>query len=129
MRKGHTNNPNGRPPGTPNKATQRVKSVLQEVFNKEYTADKIRSCMAFMDDMDKLRFLVQLLPYLAPKHRPEDTAEVLPSNFSRVDLSKLTDDELRSLEAIQQKIEYKEPGEVKQIQIELIEPKKEYNDT
>lgn len=115
MKKGHTNNPHGRPKGTPNKATRRVREVLQLVFDEMYTADKIMAYMASLDDTDKLRFMVQLLPYLAPKHRAEDAADVLPSNFSRVDLSKLTDNELIALEAIKQKIEYKDAEDVDNI--------------
>jgi hypothetical protein len=104
MKKGHTNNPNGRPKGTPNKATRRVKAVLMDIFETEYTPEKIRHYMECLDDADKLRFFVQVLPYLAPKHRPEDDRPIDAPNFNTIDLSTLTDKELTALQSIQEKI-------------------------
>lgn len=115
MRKGHTNNPNGRPKGTPNKATRKVKSTLQKVFDEAYTPEKILEYIEELDDTDKLRFLVQLLPYLAPKHKAEEPEEILAPDFNRVDLSSLNEKELKMLEAIQQKVKFKDPQTVDKI--------------
>lgn len=123
MRKGHTNNPNGRPKGTPNKATKKVKNVLQQVFEEEYTPEKIRAYIQGLDDTDKLRFLVQLLPYLAPKQRPEEPEEVLAPDFNRIDLSSLTDTDLRTLQAIQEKYELSAGKEIKEIRRIIVDPR------
>jgi hypothetical protein len=122
--KGHTNNPNGRPKGTPNKATRRVKAVLMDIFDTEYTPDKIREYMADLDHTDKLRFFVQVLPYLAPKHRPEDDRPIDAPNFNSIDLSTLSDDELTVLETLQKKVE-QPTTEITRIIIDPISPKNE----
>jgi len=92
----------GKPKGARNKIAGELKDILSEVIRGEYTAEKIQSYLQALDDADKLRFFVQLLPYLAPKAPAEPPAEE-PEDMEGFDLSKLTDEELRIIARLQEK--------------------------
>jgi hypothetical protein len=70
LKKGQTNNPNGRKKGVPNKSTQSIKEFITPIVTGQL--DKITE-----DDWEKLRkksfkdfvdALSKLLPYVAAKH-------------------------------------------------------------
>jgi hypothetical protein len=103
----------GKPKGVKHRSTRLVRHVLFDVFEKEFAAEKITSYMASLDDVDKLRFMVNLLPYIAPRIKPEPENLMIPTpEGGNLDLSVLTDDELRTLLAIQEKVK----GQQKPIQ-------------
>lgn len=91
----------GKPKGTPNKATRAVKSLLQDVFREHYTFDKIGEYMAELSGPDKLRLFANLLPYLIPKAADEPPTASLDD--SPLDVTRLTDEELRYVAALQEK--------------------------
>ena len=67
-----TNNPNGRPKGTPNKITADLRVNIQ-VFLDANFEDMIRA-FETLDARDKLNYFVKLLEYAIPKQRQiEDT--------------------------------------------------------
>lgn len=98
----------GKPKGATHRLTGAVKNVLLDVFNTEYTPEKIRAYIQTLDDPDKLRFLVNLLPYIVPKAPPAkpEPDELKESPF---DYSKLTNDELRYLARLQEKVRVTPP--------------------
>lgn len=67
MEKGHTNNPNGRPKGTPNKVTSEIKTWLAELLEESH--DQIKSDLKAVDPEARLRLLFSLLPYIIPKQQ------------------------------------------------------------
>jgi len=69
-KKQHTNNPNGRPAGTPNRTTREVRELLQKVIDQEL--DRIQADLATMDSDKRLDVLLKLLPYCLPKINPID---------------------------------------------------------
>lgn len=75
-RKGKTNNPNGRPKGSFNKVSKEIKEKVANFIN-----DKINDIDGEwnkMDIRDKLKFIVELLPYVLSKNiseTPEDKPE------------------------------------------------------
>jgi len=64
-RKGITNNPNGRPKGTPNKATAEIRSAIQSIIG-----DQIENLSDRLEEMDDKTFVdtfIKLLPFVLPK--------------------------------------------------------------
>jgi hypothetical protein len=84
LKKGQTNNREGRPKGKPNKSTALIRGVLLEVMETKFKASDICTMIDQLTDLDKLRFLVQILPYLSPKKQPEledQSEEIRPFNL------------------------------------------------
>ena len=122
----------GKPKGATHKASGRVKSLLFGIMDEHYTPEKIRQYIEDLSDADKLRFMVNLLPYITPKAAPIDDAT--PDEATPIDLSKLTTDELRYIAALQNKakaietvrppIEWVNGGEpITEIRRVIIDPK------
>ncbi|PSL01921.1 DUF5681 domain-containing protein [Cecembia rubra] len=65
LKKGQTNNPNGRPKGSKNKANEAIRDKIQCLFEGNF--DKIQTDIEKLDPKDRLKFLTDLMPYLVPK--------------------------------------------------------------
>lgn len=82
-KKGFTNNPNGRPPGTPNKITTLTKEMIESVLSNR--TDDINAALNKLKD-DPAKFIEaisKLLPYIiARKTDVTSGDEVLPSNIN-----------------------------------------------
>ncbi len=67
MAKGHTNNPNGRPKGTPNKITQDMRQWLAAVIddNREQIVEDLQA----LEPRDRLMILERLMQYVIPKQQ------------------------------------------------------------
>lgn len=70
MAKGHTNNPNGRPKGKPNKSTQTMKDWIVEFLSNN--REVIESDFDCLDPKERLAFVAKLLPYVIPKMENQD---------------------------------------------------------
>lgn len=73
MEKGKTNNPNGRPKGTPNRVTTTIRNWLVELINDN--RERIEADLQSLDPKDRLSFIEKLLPYLLPKVERADEVE------------------------------------------------------
>jgi chemotaxis regulatin CheY-phosphate phosphatase CheZ len=72
MNKRLTNNPNGRPKGTPNKITGELRANIQTFLDANF--ETIIQAFETLDARDKLNYFVKLLEYAIPKQRQiEDT--------------------------------------------------------
>ena len=71
--KGHTNNPNGRPKGTPNKVTSTIRNWIVELINKN--REQIETDLMQLDVKDRLQMFERLLPYILPKVAKADEVE------------------------------------------------------
>lgn len=82
MKKGMTNNPNGRPPGTPNKSTAEMRDFIQAFI--EHNAEAMQAEFDKLEGPDKFRVIEKLLPYVLPRQNAititpkEDTVKNLP---------------------------------------------------
>lgn len=65
LRKGKTNNPNGRPPGVPNRITRELREILKTFVAEELEGlpERIRT----LNEKDRVELLIKLLPYVLPK--------------------------------------------------------------
>lgn len=82
--KGKTNNPNGRPKGSPNKVTSTIRGWLVELINNN--KERIERDFAELDPKDRLAMLEKFLPYLLPK--VENAKEVEGACYTREDVKK-----------------------------------------
>ena len=67
LHKGHTNNPNGRPAGTPNKVTSATKDWILAII--EENKDKIRDDLKSMDSETRVKAVFSLLNFVTPKQQ------------------------------------------------------------
>lgn len=84
MEKGQTNNPNGRPKGTPNKITSTVRNWLLEIINgnREQFANDLQK----LEPKERLEVVLKLLPYILPK--VESANEVEGAAYNKTDVVK-----------------------------------------
>ena len=73
MEKGKTNNPNGRPKGTPNKITKELRQWISEVIdaNREQMVEDLKT----IEPGERLKILERRIQYVIPKttHIDEDS--------------------------------------------------------
>jgi len=67
MEKGKTNNPNGRPKGTPNKITQDMRQWLSTVIDKNRR--QIERDLKPLEPKERLQMLEKLMQYVIPKQQ------------------------------------------------------------
>lgn len=67
MEKGKTNNPNGRPKGTPNKITQEIREWISTVIDKN-RKQMVKDLKA-LEPKERLQILEKLMQYVIPKQQ------------------------------------------------------------
>ena len=67
MEKGHTNNPNGRPKGKPNKITADTRQWLAAVIDKNRR--QMEKDLKALEPKDRLQMLEKLMQYVIPKQQ------------------------------------------------------------
>jgi hypothetical protein len=93
LKKGHTNNPDGRPKGTQNRTTQEIKQLFVEFLDKNI--DTMQKDFERLEPKDRLYFIEKMAKLILPaplqqiEHRAEDLK-------SRVDLLFPSEDEILS---------------------------------
>lgn len=86
MEKGKTNNPNGRPKGTPNKITQDMRQWLSTVIDKNRR--QMERDLKALEPKERLQMLEKLMQYVIPKQQAVK---------AEVDFATLTDDQLNTI--------------------------------
>jgi hypothetical protein len=66
MRKG-TNNPNGRPKGTPNKITGELRTRIADFLDENF--ETVKDEFKKLDGEKKMQFYIKLIEYVLPKNR------------------------------------------------------------
>ena len=67
LHKGQTNNPNGRPAGTPNKVTSATKDWILAII--EENKERIRADLENMDSETRVKAVFSLLNFVTPKQQ------------------------------------------------------------
>ncbi len=83
MEKGKTNNPNGRPKGTPNKITADMRGWLTAVIDKN--RKQMEKDLKRLEPKDRLQILEKLMQYVIPKQQAVS---------ADIDFGRLTDEQL-----------------------------------
>lgn len=106
--RGRTNNPNGRPKGTPNKRNAELRERITSLIESNW--DKVQSDLDGLEPKDRLFFLEKLMGYTLPKlqsvqvesdQEPEEEKTVIvfsiPDNGRGTDYKSMSSDQLRAL--------------------------------
>ncbi len=89
--KGRTNNPGGRPKGTPNVLTKEIREVYQELIESNLSNVDVWLQEVAKDNPDRaLNFIIRLSEYVVPKLQSTN----LTSSFN---FENMTDEELNNL--------------------------------
>ena len=86
LKKGTTNNPAGRPAGTPNKITSDFRERINLLIETNF--DTIQSDLTALEPKDRLFFIDKLLKYCLP------TLSAVDSN---INIDNLTDDQIQQI--------------------------------
>lgn len=86
MEKGHTNNPNGRPKGRPNKITQDTRAWLSAVIDKNRR--QMERDLKALEPKERLQILERLMQYVIPKQQ---------ATAATIDLERLTDEQVNQV--------------------------------
>lgn len=81
--KGKTGNPNGRPKGSPNKATKSVREWLSKLIDDN--REQIKKDLASLEPKERLQVLEKFMQYTVPK---------MQSVEARVDIDRLSDSQI-----------------------------------
>ena len=73
--KGHTNNPNGRPKGTPNKITAELRVWISEVIDEN--REQMKADLKTLEPKERLQILERLIQYVIPKKTHIDEESTL----------------------------------------------------
>jgi len=76
MIKGKTNNPNGRPAGTPNKVTTDLKAFITEII--EQSREAIKSDLLTLEPYQRLIILERLMRFVVAPEKTTQSIEILP---------------------------------------------------
>lgn len=81
MEKGTTNNPNGRPPGTPNKITTDLKTFVADIL--EMNREAIKRDLEALEPYQRLQILEKLMKYVIPQEKSSQSVEVRAEKTTR----------------------------------------------
>jgi len=84
LKKGMTNNPNGRPAGSQNKSTVEIKNILTEFISKNI--ETLQNDYDSLEPKERLIFIEKLLKYIIPT-----------KTTNEIDISKMSDEEVDKL--------------------------------
>ena len=87
-KKGTTNNPNGRPKGSPNKVSQDYRAAVDKLFNDHWPT--LKTDIPKLSSKDRVAFFEKMLSYVMPKNT-NINAQVRNINYD----VPLTDEEVR----------------------------------
>lgn len=73
LKKGQTNNPEGRPKGSRNKVNKELRKMIKDFL--EENLENFQEEFAELETKDKLKFITDLLPYGLSKYQPTEMKE------------------------------------------------------
>ncbi|MDE5944087.1 MAG: hypothetical protein K2G93_00660 [Rikenella sp.] len=83
MRKGQTNNPKGRPKGTPNKVTTELRVWIAELIDG--CRDELSADLRNMEPAERWRLVERLMAYVLPKVSPTTVREQIEAEYQAVE--------------------------------------------
>ena len=78
--KGQSGNPGGRPEGSKNKSTQKIRESIQLIV--ENNIESIQDSLDLMNPKDKMKFILDLIKLVLPTLRSEDEIKSISENPS-----------------------------------------------
>ncbi|HVA98479.1 MAG TPA: hypothetical protein VNG53_06255 [Bacteroidia bacterium] len=104
LKRGNTNNPEGRPKGSTNKVTADLRKKINDFLSDNWKL--LQNDFITLEPKDRWQFYEKLLSYGLPKLQNIrlEAKDTIDCENNKIDVSKLTDDELRQLAGIQRKL-------------------------
>lgn len=115
LAKGHTNNPAGRPKGTPNKVGAELRERVTAFVDQYW--EQMEADFEQLEPKERIQFFEKILGYTLPKLQsikqkitqenepPTITIFQIPDNGRGFDPSRMTDEELRAIVAAEEQSE------------------------
>ena len=82
-KKGHTNNPNGRPKGKPNKVTGELKTWVHELIDGN--RETIKTDLQAIEPAQRLAILEKLMSYCIPKQQAIDVKAQVNAEYEALE--------------------------------------------
>lgn len=92
--KGKSGNPNGRPPGKPNKVTGTIRDFVASLINENRA--RIRKDLAVLEPKERLQLIERLLQYVIPK-MASSTSDIRLEQFNDAELTSIASDILNRM--------------------------------
>lgn len=64
IKKGEVRNPNGRPKGSPNKATKQLRELVSDLVQREF--ENVDTLLLQLEPKERAKFLTDLMKYVLP---------------------------------------------------------------
>jgi len=84
LKKGKTNNPEGRPAGTPNRITADLRNWIENLINKNLTL--IETDLKKLEPKDRLIILERFLQYTIPKQQSISVEAQIQAEYEAIEL-------------------------------------------
>ena len=86
LKKGQTNNQNGRPKGTPNKATQTAREWVQMLIDNN--REQLERDLQLLESKERWQVIERLMQYVVPKQQ---------AVTAQIDFNRLSDEQLDTI--------------------------------
>jgi len=83
MKRGTTNNPNGRPKGVPNKVNGNLREMIQKII--EDNIDSINDDLTNLEPKDRLVILERLMQYIIPKQQSVSVEAQIQAEYEAIE--------------------------------------------
>lgn len=80
MKKGKTNNPNGRPMGKPNRTTHEMREWIQKILDSN--TEQLEQDLLLLEPMQRWQLCERLLQYIIPKYQGAEFTKDEPKQES-----------------------------------------------
>ena len=88
MSKGHTNNPNGRKKGVPNRVTAEARAILSAAIDEN--APRIRDLFDHVADEDPAKAIdlwLRMCSYIVPRPKPVEEEDLRDNRVTSIDIN------------------------------------------
>lgn len=88
--KGHTNNPNGRPPGSKNKTTEEIRQIVKNLVSSN--VKQLKKDLSELTPKERVEAVTKLLAFVLPKCTEIDLETTIEDKNITIEIINKTED-------------------------------------